>query len=325
MIGPSGSGKTTALRAIAGFVRPSSGRMRIGGTTSPTCRLTSAASAWSCRIMRCFRICASPRMSLSACKRAQRAGADRASAWTMPAHGRHAEVPQPLSARIIAAASSSASRLRARSPCGRRCCCSTSRCRRSMRRSAKPWLMRSPACIADLPSLTVAVCHARPDRGADPCRTHRHPAGTERLVAIGPRRRCIARRPTVLRPSFWAAPISCRCGGGGSKRRRFCPRALWRTTLYRGRATRRLARACLLCIRPQTLTLVARARLVQQSDRAACAKCGGRANCTHLVARSRRHADAHGRAPTARPARSPARRSISFRARGRHADPGRSR
>ncbi len=32
MIGPSGSGKTTALRAVAGFVRPASGRIFIGGT-----------------------------------------------------------------------------------------------------------------------------------------------------------------------------------------------------------------------------------------------------------------------------------------------------
>jgi len=32
MIGPSGSGKTTALRAVAGFVRPTSGRILIGGT-----------------------------------------------------------------------------------------------------------------------------------------------------------------------------------------------------------------------------------------------------------------------------------------------------
>jgi 2-aminoethylphosphonate transport system ATP-binding protein len=32
LIGPSGSGKTTALRAVAGFVRPRSGRVRIGET-----------------------------------------------------------------------------------------------------------------------------------------------------------------------------------------------------------------------------------------------------------------------------------------------------
>src|SRR5581483_7786106 len=31
LIGPSGSGKTTALRAVAGFVRPTAGRIRIGG------------------------------------------------------------------------------------------------------------------------------------------------------------------------------------------------------------------------------------------------------------------------------------------------------
>jgi 2-aminoethylphosphonate transport system ATP-binding protein len=31
LIGPSGSGKTTALRAVAGFVRPQAGRIRIGG------------------------------------------------------------------------------------------------------------------------------------------------------------------------------------------------------------------------------------------------------------------------------------------------------
>jgi 2-aminoethylphosphonate transport system ATP-binding protein len=32
MIGPSGCGKTTALRAVAGFVRPVAGRIRIGET-----------------------------------------------------------------------------------------------------------------------------------------------------------------------------------------------------------------------------------------------------------------------------------------------------
>ncbi|CAM5766794.1 ABC transporter ATP-binding protein [Labrys miyagiensis] len=32
LIGPSGSGKTTALRAVAGFVRPATGRIRIGNT-----------------------------------------------------------------------------------------------------------------------------------------------------------------------------------------------------------------------------------------------------------------------------------------------------
>jgi 2-aminoethylphosphonate transport system ATP-binding protein len=31
LLGPSGSGKTTALRTVAGFVRPSSGRVFLGG------------------------------------------------------------------------------------------------------------------------------------------------------------------------------------------------------------------------------------------------------------------------------------------------------
>lgn len=31
LLGPSGSGKTTALRAVAGFVRPLSGRVHLGG------------------------------------------------------------------------------------------------------------------------------------------------------------------------------------------------------------------------------------------------------------------------------------------------------
>ena len=32
LIGPSGSGKTTALRAVAGFVRPAAGRIYVGRT-----------------------------------------------------------------------------------------------------------------------------------------------------------------------------------------------------------------------------------------------------------------------------------------------------
>ena len=66
LIGPSGSGKTTALRAVAGFVRPPPGASTSAGPTSPTCRPTSAASAWWCRTTRCFRTCASRRTSPSA-------------------------------------------------------------------------------------------------------------------------------------------------------------------------------------------------------------------------------------------------------------------
>ena len=60
LLGPSGSGKTTALRAVAGFVRPVAGRvLASAAATSPTCRRTSAASAWSSSSTRCSRTCAS--------------------------------------------------------------------------------------------------------------------------------------------------------------------------------------------------------------------------------------------------------------------------
>ncbi len=41
MLGPSGSGKTTCLRMIAGFDRPTSGRIFYMGRMSPTCRRMS--------------------------------------------------------------------------------------------------------------------------------------------------------------------------------------------------------------------------------------------------------------------------------------------
>ncbi len=42
LLGPSGCGKTTALRAIAGFIRPTSGRIRIGGRTVSDARHCTA-------------------------------------------------------------------------------------------------------------------------------------------------------------------------------------------------------------------------------------------------------------------------------------------
>ncbi|MEJ8669481.1 ATP-binding cassette domain-containing protein [Streptomyces sp. MS1.AVA.1] len=65
LLGPSGSGKTTALRAVAGFVRPASGGCSWAVRTSPTCRRTGAASGWSSSSTRCSRTCGSRRTSPS--------------------------------------------------------------------------------------------------------------------------------------------------------------------------------------------------------------------------------------------------------------------
>lgn len=65
LLGPPGSGKNTVLRAVAGFVRPASGRVFLGGrdvTDLP--RRTGGASGWSSSSTPCSRTCGSRRTSL---------------------------------------------------------------------------------------------------------------------------------------------------------------------------------------------------------------------------------------------------------------------
>ena len=61
----------------------------------------------------------------------------------------------PLSARIVRRPATARGDRQGARGSVRVCCCSTSLCRRSTPRSADPWSRRSPACIADLPGLTI--------------------------------------------------------------------------------------------------------------------------------------------------------------------------
>ena len=83
------------------------------------------------------------RRAKSAGRRARRRGAARRRHDRNSRGGSRANCP---------AASSSASRSPARSRCGRACCCSTSPCRRSTRKSAARWSRRSPGCTPTCPS-----------------------------------------------------------------------------------------------------------------------------------------------------------------------------
>ncbi len=59
LLGPSGSGKTTALRAVAGFVRPVSGRVFLGGRDVTDLPPYRRGSAWSSSSTRSSRTCGS--------------------------------------------------------------------------------------------------------------------------------------------------------------------------------------------------------------------------------------------------------------------------
>ncbi len=65
MLGPSGSGKTTCLRLIAGFEQLSGGTIRIFGQPASELPPGSGTSI-PCWTMRCFPICRSSTMSLTA-------------------------------------------------------------------------------------------------------------------------------------------------------------------------------------------------------------------------------------------------------------------
>ena len=176
MIGPSGSGKTTALRAVAGFVRPVGGRIRIGGADVTDLPPYARGLAWWCRTTRCFRTCAWSTTSPSACTRAAPPSPSSRRASPMPEGRRHDAIRPALSARAFrrpAAARRDRPRARgaAEGAAARRAALGARRAdppldgrgdRAAARRTARPHR---------------SLRHPRPERGADARRPHRHHQG----------------------------------------------------------------------------------------------------------------------------------------------------
>ena len=67
LLGPSGSGKSTALKAIAGFVQPSRGRIWLAGRDVTDVPPARRGSGWWSSSTRCSRICGSRTTSRSGC------------------------------------------------------------------------------------------------------------------------------------------------------------------------------------------------------------------------------------------------------------------
>ena len=241
----------------------------------------SAASAWWCRTTRCFRTCGSRTTSPSACRRARRRqDADRrAGATNACALVGMSKFARALSARTFAAASSSASRSRGRWRSGRACCCSTSRCRRSTRRSAASWSTRSPSLHRDLPDLTVLyVTHDQTEALTLADRIAIMHDG--RLSAFGPSQRPLSAPAEPLRRRV-PRPRQSPAGGveATSATNGLVARALRRRPAASWQAIRRRlsARRCLLCVRPQTSAL-AGGRAADQHARGRLRTCSGKAN-----------------------------------------------
>ena len=91
LIGPSGSGKTTALRAVAGFVRPTSGRIRIGERDVTDLPPYARNIGMVVQNYALFPHHAGQRQRGLRPTRPPRAGgADQGAGDGVPAHGRHA-------------------------------------------------------------------------------------------------------------------------------------------------------------------------------------------------------------------------------------------
>ena len=235
-----------------------------------------ATSAWSCRTTRCSRTCASTRTSRSACARGAPRGRHRRARARLPAHGGHVGLRAALSARAFGRpAAARGDRARAGDPAAGA----------AARRTAVGARCADPPLDAGRAGATAsrpaapdgALRHARPDRGADACRSHRHHARRQ-AGRVRPLATLYRNRRTASPRSSSAGPTCCRCAvqdTAGS-----VARVQLRRRAGRAHASRRSAERqdSLLCVRPHALALPPDdAR--QQLRRRRCATCCGRATC----------------------------------------------
>ena len=160
MVGPSGCGKTTTLRMIAGFERPTSGRILLDGedvAQTPPHRRNVNTVFQSYALFPHLNVADNVAFGLKYKKvtKAERAHAGRRGARARAARPATRSA-SPGSSR---AASSSASRWPARSCCARACCCSTSRSARSTPACARTCRSSSRRCRRTLGITFVFVTH----------------------------------------------------------------------------------------------------------------------------------------------------------------------
>ncbi len=316
LIGPSGSGKTTAFRAVAGFVRPASGRDLIGGadvTELPPYARSIAMVVQNYALFPHMRVAENVAFGLRARRAAEAivtaAGRECLRMVGMPEYAKR--FPRELSGgqqQRVAIARALAVRpqvllfdepLSALDAQIRRC-----------------MLEESPAApgsaVSDDP-----LRHARPDRSADPRRPDRHHERW-RTDRLGPSR-ALYRRP----PNRFAAgvprtrqPAAGTAGGGG--RRTALPRPPRRRCRCSPGRGRTAYGAQLPAVHPSARSPSQPTSSGRTSLSASCAKSIGRAT----------HASSEANGATIRmictPMRDPPRRrsaGASSSRRGRHPDP----
>ena len=155
LLGPSGCGKTTTLRMVAGLEAVTSGRVLIGGKDVT---LRAANERDVSMVFQSYALFPHMTVLENVCYGPISMRIDKAKARELARekleHARPRRTSRAACRPSFPAASSSASRSRARWCSSRRCCCSTSRCRTSTRSCAGACARRSASC-SSRSSLTV--------------------------------------------------------------------------------------------------------------------------------------------------------------------------